>query len=70
MQTYLLTCISLLYSFKITDVKSKEGIVSLTLAILMLVYVIGCPIFSVMFLYRKKEKLREPDFKAKYDSLY
>ena len=43
---------------------------SLTLALLSLIYVIGCPIFSVMLLYRKKAKLREPDFKSKYDSIY
>ena len=70
MQTYLTTCISLLFSLKVTTIESKEGIVSLTLALLTLCYIIGCPIFSKIFLYRKKDKLPQPDFKLRYDSLY
>ena len=70
MQTFFMTCVGLWYSLKGTSVDSKEGIISLIVAILLTIYVFGFPIFSWMFLSKKKDKLREPEFKIKYDSLY
>ena len=55
MQTFLMTCIGLWYSLKVTSVDSKEGIMSLIVAILLIFYVFGFPIFSWIFLTKKKD---------------
>lgn len=70
MQTYLQTCLSLWFSFGQTNLGTSEGKVDFGLACAMIVFAIGFIVFSYKFLQRKKDNLREPTFKAKYDSLY
>ena len=44
--------------------------VDFCLALATIVLTIGFIVFTHKFLHRKKDNLREPTFKAKYDSLY
>ena len=49
---------------------TSEGQVDFGLALVTIPASIGFIIFVYKFLHRKKDVLREPTFKAKYDSLY
>ena len=70
MQTYLLTCISTLTSLLNVNLTHTQGKVDFAIAICITIFAISFPIFTVKFLRRNKDKLREPAFKSKYDSIY
>ena len=70
MQTYLLNCIAMWYSLSTTNVSDSEGIVDLTLAIVILTFSLAFPICTYLFLKKNEEILREPRFKVKFDSIY
>ena len=68
--TYLATVIALWFSLQQTSTSDALGRTDLALALLTLCFALGFPVFTCCFLRRKQEKLREPDFKLKYESLY
>ena len=70
MQTYLQTCLSSWFSLQQTSFATSAGKVDFGLALVMIIACIGFIIFAYKFLHRKKDALREPTTKAKYDSLY
>ena len=70
MQTYLLNSIAMWRSFKETNFDSSEKIVDFILAILFLAAYIAFPICTYKFLKKNNEKLPDPKFKVKYDSIY
>ena len=70
MQTYLLTCISTLTSLLNVNLTHTQGKVDFAIAICIIIFAISFPIFTVKFLRRNKDKLSEPAFKSKYDSIY
>ena len=70
LQTFLQTCLSSWFSLQQTDLTTSAGQVDFGIALVTITASIGFIIFTYKFLHRKKDNLREPTFKAKYDSLY
>ena len=70
MQTFLLTCISTFTSLLNVNLTHTQGKVDFAIAISIIIFAISFPIFTVKFLRRNKDKLSEPAFKSKYDSIY
>lgn len=70
LQTYLQTCISAWFSLQSTNFATSEAKVDFGLALITIAFAIGFIVFSYKFLHKKSKNLREPSFKAKYDSLY
>ena len=70
MQTYFANCIALWFSFTTTGFDGANSIVDFCLALLTLAFAVAFPIFCWKFLNRNKDDLRQPSFKAKFDSIY
>ena len=68
-QTFLATILGAFCSLKTMDGSSK-GAFDLALAIVIILYALSFTVFSIRFLLKKFDNLREPSFKQQYDSLY
>ena len=70
MQTFLVLTIQMWQSLRETSTSEVQGRVDLCIAIFILAYSIASIIFPFSFLNRNFERLPNPQFRAKYDSLY
>ena len=70
MQTFLATSIAMWISLQQTDVSTTQGVTDLLIALAILCFTIVAPYLSLKLLRKKFERLREPTFKARFDSLY
>ena len=57
-------------TFLTTDLESTAGIADFTQAILILLGLIGYPMWILYFLFKNQERLPHPSVKANYDSVY
>ena len=70
MQTFLATSISMWISLSSTQVSTTEGVTDLCIAIAILIFAFAAPFLSLKLLLKYFDRLREPDFKARFDSIY
>ena len=70
MQTFLMTCISTLTSLLNVNLTHTQGKLDFAIAICIILFAVSFPIFTVKFLRRNNNKLLEPAFKSKFDSIY
>jgi len=70
LQMYLLTAISTLVSLANFDKNGDRPGLNMTLAILIVIGLLAFPVFSYVHLKRNEDKLRTPDFKGSYGTLY
>ena len=70
MQTFLATSITMWLSLRLTDVSNTAGVTDLCIALAFLIFSLVAPYLTLKFLRSKFDRLREPSFKARYDSIY
>lgn len=70
MQKFLSTSISVMLCVRYTDVSTSSGTVDLIIAIVLLIVILATPVLVTCCLCKNRESMREPAFKAKFDSLY
>ena len=70
LQAFLQTCITMWIALAKIELTTMEGLIDFTLAVLTLIFSILFPVVSLKFLRQNENHLREPAFKAKYDSIY
>jgi hypothetical protein len=69
LQTFLATILGSLCSLKTFD-RTSSAVIDLVLAIVIIIYALAFIVFSIRFLQKKFDNLRQPAFKQQYDTLY
>ena len=70
LQTFFGVAISTCFAYTVIDDSNTDFKTQISLTVLMTLYILSAPFLSYLWLRKSKDKLEEPLFRQRFDSIY